>query len=140
MILSTITSKVEEFLSTGLGGSRVDDANPEFIERRAYARSRVRFEGTVDLDGQRLPVRGIDFHRAGACIAVDHPLPEGARVFFFAKSHGLMGWANVRWGAWNGKKFHVGLEFRSPLMRAEAGDWRFSAGLSANPIGIAHRA
>jgi hypothetical protein len=51
----------------------------------------------------------------------------GALVFFYGKTHRLMGWATVRWcSPQGGSKFCAGLEFRSALMRAEAGSWQFS--------------
>jgi hypothetical protein len=140
MSLSTFTNKVGEFLSAGLAGLRVDGDAPSFLERRAYARARVPFAGSVDADGHRLAVRGIDLHRAGARISLDQPLPAGTVVFLFDKSHGLMGWATVRWGSWHGHKYHLGLEFRHPLMRAEAGTWQFSCVLSVPELEDAGRA
>ena len=140
MTLGTITNKMGELLSTSLGGLWVEDDAPAFVERRAYARARVRFNGTIDADGQRISVRGIDLHRAGARIAVEEPLPVGAVVFFFARSLGLMGWATVRWGSWCGQKYHLGLEFRQPLMRAEVGIWSFSCVLSEPATGSTARA
>ena len=126
MTLSTISSRMGKILSTGNTPPRIEGGSPHPRERRAYPRPKVRFEGTIDVEGRRIPVRGVDFHRAGARIAADYPLPTGAVVFFFAKSHGLMGWAKVRWCAWRTHRFHLGLEFRNPLMRAEAGKWQFS--------------
>lgn len=126
MTLSTISSRMGKILSTSNPPARTEEGSPCFLERRAYPRPKVRFVGTLDVEGRRIPVRGVDFHRAGARVTADYPLPVGTVVFFFAKSHGLMGWAKVRWGAWHEHKFHLGLEFRNPLMRAEAGKWQFS--------------
>jgi hypothetical protein len=107
-------------------------------ERRFYPRPKLRFEGTLDAEGQRIPFRGINLHRLGARIVGDQPLPAGTVVFFFATSHNLIGWATVQWGAWRGQKYHMGLEFRNPLMRAEAGDWSFSCVRSPVPTPEAH--
>lgn len=126
MNLSTITGRVGEILSAGLAGLFTDDSDSSG-DRRAYTRVKTRFEGSIDLDGLRIPVSGIDLHRAGAGICTEAPLPVGALVFFYGKTHRLMGWATVRWcSPHGGAKYCAGLEFRSPLMRAEAGNWRFS--------------
>lgn len=127
MNLSIITSHVGKILSPGSAPAQPEEDAPRLLERRAYPRPKVRFAGTLDVEEQRIPVRGIDLHRAGARVAADYPLPTGTVVFFFAKSHGLMGWAKVQWGAWHGHKFHLGLVFRNPLMRAEVGSWQFSS-------------
>src|SRR5690348_4748448 len=112
MSLSTFTSKVGEILSTGLASLRFEGGAAAPSDRRAYTRVKVRFAGSVDFEGRRTSVRGIDLHRAGARIAADEPLPVGALVFFFAKSHALMGWATVRWcSSRDGSKYHAGLEF-----------------------------
>ena len=126
MTFSTISSRMGKILATAQTPPQIEGGSPRFLERRAYPRPKVRFAGTIDVEGRRIPVRGVNFHRAGARVASDYPLPIGAVVFFFAKSHGLMGWAKVRWAAWHAHKFHLGLEFRNPLMRAEAGRWEFS--------------
>ena len=125
MNLSTLTSRVGEILSAGLTSLFEDDSDSS-TDRRAYSRVRTRFEGSIDLEGQRIPVCGIDLHRAGAGISAETPLPVGALVFFYGKTHGLMGWATVRWCSWQGGKYYAGLEFRSALMRAEFGSWQFS--------------
>lgn len=135
MSLTTFTNRVGELLSAGLSGLRVEGDSPSFVDRRAYTRARVRFAGTIDADGHRIPIRGIDLHRAGARIAADQPLTTGSVLFLFDKSHGLMGWATVRWGCWSGPNFHLGLEFRHPLMRAEAGTWQFSCVVSSPELG-----
>lgn len=126
MNLNTLTSRVEEMLFPGLAalfGNNSDSST----DRRAYTRVKTRFEGSVDLDGQRVPVHGMDLHRAGAGIMADAQLPVGSLVFFYERTHGLMGWASVRWCSWRGgSKYFAGLEFRSPLMRAEVGNWQFS--------------
>ena len=113
-------------LTTGLAGLfEPDSASSK--DRRAYTRLKVKFEGSVDLDGRRIPVRGTDLHRAGAGMLADEPLPTGGLVFFYEKTHGLMGWATVRWcSCQGGSKYQIGVEFRSSLMRAEAGSWQFS--------------
>jgi len=126
MNLATFTNKVEGIISSGLAGLWYETNPPSpSSERRAYTRMKVQFKGSVDFEGQRLRVRGIDLHRAGARLSSDRRLPLGARVFFYAKSHGLMGWAIVRWCSWGQSNYQVGLEFRHPLMRAEAGSWQF---------------
>lgn len=126
MNLSTLTSRVGEIFSAGLAGLFSDDSDSSG-DRRAYTRVKTRFEGSLDLEGQRIPLFGFDLHRAGAGISVETPLPVGALVFFYGKTHGLMGWATVRWCSWQGRsKYFAGLEFRSALMRAEAGNWHFS--------------
>ena len=119
MILRTLTTNLGKVLTT-------PEAGAEPVERRFYPRPKLRFSGTLDTEGQRIPFRGINLHRLGARIVSERPLAPGAVVFFFATSHNLMGWATVQWGVWRGQKYHMGLEFRNPLMRAEAGDWSFS--------------
>jgi PilZ domain-containing protein len=126
MNLSTLTSRVGEIFAAGLAGLFTDDSHSAG-DRRAYTRMKTRFEGSIDLEGQRISVCGIDLHRAGAGIRSEAPLPVGALVFFYGKTHRLMGWATVRWcSPQSGSKFCAGLEFRSALMRAEAGSWQFS--------------
>jgi hypothetical protein len=138
MNLSTLTSRVGEILSTGLAGLLFESDSDSAADRRAYTRVRARFEGSVDLEGRRIPVRGTDLHRAGAGITADAPLPLGTLVFFYERTHGLMGWATVRWCSWQGgSKYHAGIEFRGPLMRAEAGNWQFSYVQSSScPAGV----
>jgi hypothetical protein len=127
MGLSTFTSRIGELFSNGLAGLGLEGDSSEYPDRRAYTRVKVRFEGSVDFQGRRFPVQGIDLHRGGTGIRMEQPLPVGALVFFFEKKHGLMGWATVRWcSSRGGSRYQVGLEFRSALMRAEAGDWQFS--------------
>lgn len=127
MTLSTLTSRVGEILSTGLASLGFEENSPLPAERRAYTRMKVRFVGSIDFDGRTLPVRGIDLHRAGCGISADEALPVGALLFFYEKTHGLMGWATVRWcSCQGGSKYQAGLEFRSGLMRAELGRWQFS--------------
>ena len=127
MGLTTFTSRVGEILSNGIASLLFEDDADSSTDRRAYTRMKARFDGSVDFDGRRIPVRGTDLHRAGAGITVDEPLPPGTLLFFYEKTHGLMGWATVRWCAWQGGwNYHAGLEFRSSLMRAEAGSWQFS--------------
>jgi hypothetical protein len=126
MNLSTLTSRVGEIFSAGLAGLFADDSDSSG-DRRAYTRVKTRFEGSIDLEGQRIPVGGVDLHRAGAGIRTEAQLPVGALVFFYGKTHRLMGWATVRWcSSRGGSKYCAGLEFCSALMRAEAGSWRFS--------------
>jgi len=120
MTLRTLTTNLGKVLTTP-----ETPAEPT-VERRFYPRPKLRFEGTLDTEGQRIPFRGINLHRLGARVTAEQPLARGAIVFFFATSHNLMGWATVQWGGWRGQKYHMGLEFRNPLMRAEAGDWSFS--------------
>jgi len=125
MDLSTFTSKLGGILSTGLAGLLVDD-DSQFIERRSYPRLKFRFTAVLEVNGQRFQARGTDLHRLGAGISSDLPLPLGALVFLHAKPYGLMGWAEVRWCAERGlSRYQIGLEFRSPLMRAEVGTWQF---------------
>ena len=126
MNLSELTSRMEEILFPGLAGLFQEDSDST-RDRRAYTRVKSRFDGSVDLDGQRISVDGLDLHRAGAGVSSEARLPSGALVFFYERTHGLMGWATVRWCLWHGgSKYFAGLEFRSPLMRAEAGSWQFS--------------
>jgi hypothetical protein len=126
MDLSIFTNKLGGILSAGLAAFRVD-SDSAVIERRAYARMKLDFRAFLHFNGRRLQVRGIDFHRAGSCVRSNQPLPVGAVVFFCAKSYGLIGWATVRWCAWRSpSQYYVGLEFRSPLIRAEVGNWQFS--------------
>jgi len=138
MDLSTITSRMGTILVTGFTGL-FGSGEEQSADRRAYTRIRARFRGSIDWEGRRIPVRGIDLHRAGTGISLDEPLPPGALVFFYGRTHGLMGWATVRWCACEGgSKYHAGLEFRSGLMRAEAGNWHFSYVQSSHcPAGIA---
>lgn len=126
MNFNALTTRVSEIFTTGLASLLTDDTDSA-ADRRAYTRVPVAFEGSIDWDGRRIPVRGLDLHRAGAGISIDEALPPQSLVFFYDKSHGLMGWATVRWCAHHGRsKYHAGLEFRSALMRAEAGKWQFS--------------
>ena len=126
MDLSTFTSKLGGILSAGLAAFRLD-SDSAVSERRAYARMKLDFKVFLHVNGRQHQVRGIDFHRAGACVSSGEPLPVGAIVFFCAKSYGLIRWATVRWCAWRSpSQYYVGLEFRSPLIRAEVGNWQFS--------------
>jgi len=125
MDLTTLTNKLGGFLSTGLA-DLLFERNTDFIERRAYTRLKFRFKAFLDVNGHRFQVRGIDLHRGGAGIVSESPLPIGALTFVYAKPHGLMGWATVRWCSRSSSQYHMGLEFRSPLMRAEVGTWQFS--------------
>ena len=127
MSLSTLTNKVGAMLATSLADLLLSGDSEASTDRRAYSRLKVRFEGSIDFDGRRIPVRGTNLHRAGAGIRLEEPLPAGTLVFFYGKTHGLMGWATVRWcSSASGSKYHAGLEFRGSLMRAEAGNWQFS--------------
>ena len=127
MSLSTLTHKVGAILSTSLIEFLFSGDSDATTDRRAYTRVRVRFAGSIDFEGRRIPVRGINLHRAGAGISLDEPLPVGTLVFFYGKTHGLMGWATVRWCSGPSlSKYCAGLEFRGSLMRAEAGNWQFS--------------
>ena len=126
MDLSIFTNKLGGMISAGLAAFRLD-SDSAVIERRSYVRKKLDFRAFLHFNGRRLQVRGIDFHRAGSCVRSDQPLPVGAVVFFCAKSFGLIGWATVRWCAWrNPSQYYVGLEFRSPLILAEVGNWQFS--------------
>ena len=126
MDLNIFKSKLGGVISAGLAAFRVD-SDSGVSERRAYARMKLDFRALLHFNGRRLQVRGIDFHRAGSCVRSDQPLPVGAVVLFCAKSYGLIGWATVRWCAWrSSSQYYVGLEFRSPLIRAEVGNWQFS--------------
>ncbi len=136
MGLSVLTNKLGEFLTAGLSGL-LDQTEGTAIERRAHTRLRLRFKALLDSSGQRLQVHGVDLHRAGARVASHQPLPVGALVFFYAQSYGMVAWATVRWCAWNGlSQYHMGLEFRSQLMRTDVGDWQFSYVSSSPADGI----
>jgi hypothetical protein len=126
MDVRTLTSKFTGILSSGLTRLR-EERDPAVAERRGYTRLRVRFPAFLELDGLRFQVQGIDLHRGGAGVTSESPMPAGALVFFCGKPFGLVGWAIVRWCIPHGaSRYRIGLEFRSPLMRAPAGRWHFS--------------
>jgi|SRR5579862_1658762 len=126
MDVRNLTNKFAGILSSGLTRLR-EEQDPAVAERRGYTRLKVRFAAFLEMEGQRLQVQGIDLHRGGAGITSESPLPEGALAFFCGKPFGLVGWAMIRWCIPHGvARYRVGLEFRSPLMRAPAGRWQFS--------------
>jgi hypothetical protein len=97
------------------------------VDSRFDERSKSRFQGWLELCGQKCGVRGIDLHRSGALIASKVPAPPDSEVFLYIKSYGLMGWATVKHCSRYGMfKYRIGLEFRGSLMRAREGKWRFA--------------
>jgi len=101
------------------------------VDRRGLQRLGLAFSATLDWTGSAgnavsVEVRGIDLSRMGAMVRSPEALPPGSVVFVNIRSHGLMGVAHVRHCTPWGRGFRIGLEFRSPLMRREAGEWQIS--------------
>jgi hypothetical protein len=126
MDVRILTSKFTGILSSGLTRLR-GEQDPALTERRGYTRWKVRFPAFLEMEGRRIQVQGLDLHRGGAGVTSESPMPAGALAFFCGKPFGLVGWAMVRWCIPHGaSRYRIGLEFRSPLMRAPAGRWHFS--------------
>ena len=96
-------------------------------DRRAYTRAQVSFEGWLDCGGKRLKIRGRNLDRGGAMVLAKEPAAVDSRAFLYIETYQLLGWATVRWCASSGLAYRIGMEFRSPLMRADFGIWQFSA-------------
>jgi hypothetical protein len=98
----------------------------ERSERRSDRRLKVEFEAVLSDPSGSLQVRGVDIHRDGALVLSRLPFAPGSVVFVRLKSFELVGFAEVRHCAERGASaYALGLEFPSPLMREEAGDWHF---------------
>jgi len=95
-------------------------------ERRFNHRLRVNYEGALFGPGRAIAVRGLDIHRDGAGVISKQPFAPGSVVFVHLKSFRLRGFAHVRHCTpQDASSYLLGLEFRSPLMREEAGNWQF---------------
>jgi hypothetical protein len=94
-------------------------------ESRAYLRVKTSFEGKISGPSGKGSFRGIDLHHAGVGVKTWRPLKPGTTVFLQLRTFQQMGFAIVKHCTWTGLGgFHVGLEFRSPLMRSDAGRWQ----------------
>jgi hypothetical protein len=95
-------------------------------ERRFCSRVGRKFKACLDFDGRRFGARGVNFDRFGALVKLKSELTPGSPVFLYLKSERLMGWATVRHCSRKGPlTYRVGMQFRGPLMRVEAGHWEF---------------
>jgi hypothetical protein len=95
---------------------------------RADSRYQSKFKGSLDVNGQKLNIRGIDLNESGALITSRVPVASDSRVFLHISSHGLMGWAKVRHCTRSGMfGYRLGLEFRGSLMRSRDGNWQFAS-------------
>jgi hypothetical protein len=103
-------------------------------ERRFFSRPEMRFEARIKTDegAPSLPVQGLNVHRRGALVSAKQPLVPGSRVFFHIVSAQHMGFAYVRHCTPKGKRYGIGLEFSSPLMRLGAGTWHISCASTGN--------
>jgi hypothetical protein len=102
------------------------DAGRAPSDRRFCSRVRSKFKACLDFDGRRFRARGVNFDRFGALVKLKRELTPGSRVFLYLKSERLMGWATVRHCSRKGPlTYRVGMQFRGPLMRVEAGHWEF---------------
>ncbi len=97
-----------------------------------YRRFSNRFSGWLDTQDRRLMAKGIDLHRGGAQVLAECPAEPDSVAFLYIESYQLLGWARVRWCVPDGRsRYRIGLEFRSPLMRADFGVWQFSRAAEA---------
>jgi hypothetical protein len=98
------------------------------IDSRMYLRVRSQFNGKISGPGGNIQFRGIDLHHAGIGAKTWRRLEPGTTVFLHLDTFQSMGFAVVRHCTWRGfGGFHVGLEFRSPLMRCDAGNWQYKS-------------
>jgi hypothetical protein len=89
-------------------------------------RLRVNYDAALFVRQRPIAVRGLDIHRDGAGVISKEPFSPDSVIFVHMKSFRLRGFAHVRHCTQRDKSsFVIGLEFRSPLMREEAGDWQF---------------
>lgn len=95
-------------------------------DQRRQIRVRTRFDGVVSGPMGKISIRGVDLHQAGAGAEARNWLEPGSLVFLHLQTFQFVGFAHVRHCTRRGLlRYHVGLEFRSPLMRKDAGNWRF---------------
>ena len=98
------------------------------VESRSDSRYESKFKGSLDVDGRKVNIRGVDLNESGALISSSVAIASGSRVFIQITSHGLMGWAHVRhctrYGVFS---YRLGLEFRGSLMRSRDGNWQFAS-------------
>ncbi|HJT88670.1 MAG TPA: PilZ domain-containing protein [Bryobacteraceae bacterium] len=96
-------------------------------ERRMYRRFSNHFSGWLDIQDRRLKAEGLNLNRGGALVVADCPAEPDSVAFLYIESYQLLGWARVCWCTPVGRsQYRIGLEFRSPLMRADFGIWQFS--------------
>src|ERR1051326_4294032 len=118
---------VLEFVPWGTEPKSDSTAKPiASINRRIFARTKVRGTATLDCSASPLKVQVNDLHECGAGIRSNKPLAPGSIVFVHFHEFKLMGFAHVRHcsnrGMWS---YAIGLEFRSSLMSEELGRWHF---------------
>ena len=91
-------------------------------ESRAFLRVKAVFDGKIAGPSGTREFCGIDLHHAGVGVKTWRPLQPGTTVFLQLRTFQQMGFAVVRHCTWRGLGgFHVGLKFRTPLMRCDEG-------------------
>ena len=89
-------------------------------------RLRVNYEAALFGPGRSIPVSGLNIHREGAAVISKRAFAPDSVVFVHMKSFRMRGFAHVRHCTpRDSASYVIGLEFRSPLMREEAGNWQF---------------
>jgi hypothetical protein len=84
-------------------------------DRRELKRIRFEFNAVVQLNSQKLPVAGLDAHRAGARVTSSHPLPLGTLVLFQIDASGFAAYAAVRCCEKAGRGgYEIGIEYLVP--------------------------
>ncbi|PWU01117.1 MAG: hypothetical protein C5B51_23580 [Terriglobia bacterium] len=106
-------------VKTGSGASVAAESRRKTAERREFRRIQMRFQASVQVDGRKLCVDGLDAHRAGARVVSGQPLPEGALVLFHMDSSGFAAYASVRRCEKAGRGYEIGLEFLVPRNPSE---------------------
>lgn len=106
--------------------AELEQAESSRQERRLSTRLRVNFEASLFGPGGTVLARGLDIHHEGAGVISKRAFAPGSVLFVYMKTLRLRGFAHVRHCTQrNGSSFLIGLEFRCPLMHAEAGNWQF---------------
>ena len=97
-------------------------------EMRGFGRLAAAFTATLDWNddegrSRSVQVDVLDISAGGAAVRSKQPFSAGSAVFVNIKSQCLMGVGHVRHCTPRGRRYAVGLEFRSPLMSSERGNW-----------------
>jgi hypothetical protein len=105
---------------------RYRKAGPSRRNNRYDHRFKSAYRGWLGFAGERYPLRGLDLTSSGALIATSRRVLIGSDVFVYLTTAGLMGWAKVRHCSRAGLfRYQIGLEFRSPLMPTQQGNWQY---------------
>src|SRR5262249_7627897 len=116
----TKASWLQRFIQWVAEGEKARRANT-----RAWLRVKTRFDGRISWPDGTIEFRGIDLHHAGVGAKTWKRLEPGITVFVHLQTYQQMGFAVVRHCTWRGLGgYHVGLEFRTPTMRCDAGSWQ----------------